>query len=244
MHLLIFLLLGLTQTEEVTKDENRIISIVSVGEEFEVLPGKSMLESVVAWASFTDDQTDNGWMYLEISTNQEFPDQVQAKAAGFAEGYLTRNTIHEYFKEFYTKDICAGEEGKEICEYFRKQILVNDVWIKEQVEKKAHVDPYWHMINMFYQQMDGMMEGWKLKTFEQGTDLPDDFDTEYGVKLINYLADMFDYMEKYKNAMEKKTLKKMSKPTSSVLIKHLPDRGEVYVGHNTWHEYRAMSTGS
>ena len=110
---------GSVHNTEVVKDANKVISVVSIGDKFEVLPGRNLLESVVVWATFTDDQNDNGWMFLEISTNQAFPDEVQAKAAGFAEGYLTRNSIHEYYKEFFAKDICKGEEGAKVCEYMK-----------------------------------------------------------------------------------------------------------------------------
>ncbi len=30
-------------------------------------------------------------------------------------------------------------------------------------------------------------------------------------------------------------------PTCSVIFKHLKEEGEIVMGHNTWHEYRAMS---
>jgi len=40
---------------------------------------------------------------------------------------------------------------------------------------------------------------------------------------------------------EKKSLnKRSSRPSCSVIIKHLPEAGDLYVGHNTWHEYAAM----
>ena len=57
-------------------DSSRTISVAWVGGQFQVLPGINYYDSVVAWANFTDDQRDNGWMYLEISTNDRFPDQV------------------------------------------------------------------------------------------------------------------------------------------------------------------------
>ena len=63
-----------------------------------LIQGLKYLDSVVVWANLTDDQERNGWYYLEISSNQHFPDEIQAKAAGFAEGYLTRNLIYHYYQ--------------------------------------------------------------------------------------------------------------------------------------------------
>ena len=34
-----------------------------------------------------------GWMILEVQTRESSPDQLQAQAAGIAEGYLTRISI-------------------------------------------------------------------------------------------------------------------------------------------------------
>ena len=62
------------------------------------LIGLKYLDSVVVWANLTDDQESNGWYYIEITSNQHFPDEIQAKAAGFAEGYLTRNFIYHYYQ--------------------------------------------------------------------------------------------------------------------------------------------------
>ena len=46
--------------------------------------------SIVARANFTNAQTSTGWMFLEVQTRESAPDQLQAQAAGIAEGYLTR----------------------------------------------------------------------------------------------------------------------------------------------------------
>jgi len=232
--------LGALENKEVEEDTSREISVAFVGDKFEILPGYQYFESVVIWANFTNDQKNNGWMYLEISSNAEFPDDVQARAAGFAEGYLTRNSIHEYYKEFFTNDICKGEDGYKVCQFMKAQIKANDQWIKKSVQQKAYYDPFWHMVKLFYQQMEGITEGWINKSIKQEAELPYEFDTVFGIKLINYIADMFDYMEKYNLEKEEMVDNSESRPTCSVLIKHLPEQADLYVSHNTWHEYRAM----
>ena len=44
---------------------------------------------IVASTSFSNDQKENGWMKLEVTTNADFDDEDQAIAAGIAEGYIT-----------------------------------------------------------------------------------------------------------------------------------------------------------
>lgn len=79
-------------------DVSQTISVIYKAGEFEVLPGLNYYASVVAWARFTNDQLTNGWMNLEITTNEHFPDEIQAQAAGFAEGYLTKESIYNYYQ--------------------------------------------------------------------------------------------------------------------------------------------------
>ena len=103
------------------KDDSRVISVARIDNNFEVLPGEKKntaklflydiiiglkyLDSVVVWANLTDDQESNGWYYIEITSNPNFPDEIQAKAAGFAEGYLTRNFIYHYYQGVFCCNI-------------------------------------------------------------------------------------------------------------------------------------------
>ena len=45
---------------------------------------------LVAAANYTNSQLQTGWGNLEIATSKYMDDEVQAYAAGLAEGYLTR----------------------------------------------------------------------------------------------------------------------------------------------------------
>ena len=79
-------------------DDSQAISVLYSDGKFNVLPGLNFFSSVVAWANFTNDQLSNGWMNLEITTNEHFPDKIQAQAAGYAEGYLTKESIFKYYQ--------------------------------------------------------------------------------------------------------------------------------------------------
>ena len=130
-------------------------------------------------------------------TNCNFVPYLGYRLAGIVEGYLTRNTISEYYKEFFANGVCL--ENPDFCAYMRKQIDVNERWIGEMVEEKEEEDPYWHMVNLFYSQvrnqkknilkhkfqMDGITEGWKIKTEKQESSTitgGGDFDLKYGLR--------------------------------------------------------------
>ena len=149
------------------------------------------------------------------------------------------------FIEFYSNTICndeaSGGIGKDFCDFLRKQVSINDKFVEQNVAMKSKNEPYWHMVNLVYIQMDGMMEGFLAKSDESNEIIDnEDFDTEYGIKLLNYLADIWDYIGIYEESIKQKSKSKTRRPSCSVLIKHLPNIGEMYVGHNAWHEYSAM----
>ena len=130
--------------------------------------------------------------------------------------------------------------GKDFCEYLRKQLRKNIEFVGKSVAKKSKTEPYWNMVNLVFLQMDGIREGFLTKSYENNEIIDDEeFDTEYGILLINYIADIWDYIAPYEDSINIKA-KVKARPSCSVLIKHLPKKGEMYVGHNTWHEYSAM----
>jgi len=149
--------------------------------------------------------------------------------------------MYKYFQEFFSKLICSDEESQKVCQYFKEKVEINDKFVGETVKQKSKSDPYWHMVSLFYQQLDGLTEGFLRKSNDDNLDYGD-FDVEHGTRLINYLPDFFDYMEKYKleRGESGEARGEKARPSCSVLIKHLAESGELLVGHNTWHEYRAM----
>jgi len=225
-------------------DVSQTISVLYKDGEFEVLPGLNYYASVVAWARFTNEQLTNGWMHLEITTNEHFPDEIQAQASGFAEGYLTKESIYNYYQEFYSTLICNEniEDFKDVCASFKDALKTNEEYIKKSVREKASTQPKWHMVDMFYKQLDGMKVGFLAKYKENNEEIgSQDFDLEHGFLLLNFLADIWDYMEKFKleQAVGKEVNERI-RPSCSVLIKHLSEIKELFVGHNTWHEYAAL----
>lgn len=148
------------------------------------------------------------------------------------------------FLEFYSNLICNDniEDFKGVCASLREVLKINEDFIRKSVQEKALTEPKWHMVDMFYQQLDGMKEGFIAKFEENKEELKkQDFDFENGFLLLNFLADVWDFMEKFKlEQTNGKEVVDRSRPSCSVLIKHLPETHEMFVGHNTWHEYAAL----
>ena len=149
-----------------------------------------------------------------------------------------------YFLEFYSTLICNDniEDFKDVCASFKDVLKINEEYIKKSIREKASTQPKWHMVDMFYKQLDGMKAGFLAKYQENNEEIgSEDFDQEHGFLLLNFLADIWDYMEKFKleQAVGKEVNERI-RPSCSVLIKHLSEIKELFVGHNTWHEYAAL----
>ena len=71
--------------------------------------------------------------------------------AGIVEGYLTRNSINKYYKEFFANGVCLG--NPDFCAYMQKQIDINELWLGEMIKEKEEEEPYWHMVSLFYSQV-------------------------------------------------------------------------------------------
>ena len=65
------------------QDESRKVSVLQLEDaSLEVVSGHRLNSRVVAWGGLDNKQQESGWLQLEISSNPDFPDHVQARAAG------------------------------------------------------------------------------------------------------------------------------------------------------------------
>ena len=80
---LLLLLLTSASSSKAGKDESRKVSVLQLEDaSLEVVSGHRLNSRVVAWGALDNKQQESGWLQLEISSNPDFPDHVQARAAG------------------------------------------------------------------------------------------------------------------------------------------------------------------
>ena len=80
---LLLLLLTSASYSQAGKDESRKVSVLQLEDaSLEVVSGHRLNSRVVAWGGLDNKQLESGWLQLEISSNPDFPDHVQARAAG------------------------------------------------------------------------------------------------------------------------------------------------------------------
>lgn len=77
----------------------------------------------------------------KVKTNALFSDNAQTFAAGYLEGYLTAETIHQHYANMMCQVDCSGAVPPELKEFFIQQ----DLWTRQQVQKNPD-SPYWNYI--------------------------------------------------------------------------------------------------
>ncbi|OXU28719.1 hypothetical protein TSAR_012956 [Trichomalopsis sarcophagae] len=116
-----------------------------------------------------------GWSTLEIETSPDYPDDVQAYAAGLLEGSLTWQLIHHHW---YNTVRAACAPRASLCRKMRRYLRENAANARENAALLRYEDPYWHMVHLYYVQLDGLAEGWRFAVQRSRQDVnidPEDF---------------------------------------------------------------------
>ncbi|XP_033321622.2 phospholipase B domain containing lamina ancestor [Megalopta genalis] len=172
---------------------------------------------------------EHGWSYIEIETSSKYPDTVQAYAAGLLEGSLTWQLIHHHW---YNTVRAACEEKFAECRKLSQYLRENTIMIRQRVELLSSTDPFWHMIRLFYMQLDGLEAGWKFAVRRSRVSVSLDSDDFLWLALA---SDMPGFQRLYNIS---------NLPLSSMIyLKSLPrDKSEplIAIGHNTATSYAKM----
>ncbi|EZA56893.1 Putative phospholipase B-like lamina ancestor [Ooceraea biroi] len=109
----------------------------------------------VARAYYKTSILETGWSIIEIETSSNYPDTVQAYAAGLLEGSLTWQLIHHHWQNT-VNSVCEkwANECRKLMQFLRENNAIADLL--------AATDPFWHMVHLFYIQMDGLEAGWRF----------------------------------------------------------------------------------
>lgn len=168
----------------------------------------------VARAYYKPDMSKNGWAVLEIETQPEYPDWVQAHAAGLLEGSLTWQIIYWHWQNTVEK-ACEGRE--DFCDAVREILETNNNIIKEKADAFENIDSFWHQVKLFYSQLGGMEVGWHYAVDRSRQDydiIHEDF------LWMNVVCDLKDFELKM-NATIEADPKRI--PLSMALLKLLPN---------------------
>ncbi|KAK5970052.1 Phospholipase B, partial [Trichostrongylus colubriformis] len=178
-------------------------------------------ESQVALGRFTNQVNTTGWGILEVETFPGHAYDVQAYAAGVAEGELTRQLIFYHHKNT-VQDMCKNHTI--YCKRLYKYLTKNLDWLRSQVLMQPPTDLFWRHVNLTFAQMTGIYDAYMHRnlTPEIGFDLSP-------IMMIQLSGELFD-LNKYLN----KTPDPQEYPEAgrcSGFVKIAPDNKDMFFAH-------------
>lgn len=213
----------------------------------------------------------SGWNYLDASMYTEISSvdaHLQyAKSLGYLEGYVTCDTIHTFYPNFYSAIFGTSEPGAQTLQFIQD----NYAWMQAMVSQYAAVDDYWYTISTVLQQVNGLYEGYKAGCGGKYIPSPDatnpwatlDAPTLTHFLLMNAWGDLYQITMKYREVGNPLRLAKLNRGRGagglakesdlvtlaeqlkafercSAIIKVLPDHSDVVFGHATWDSYESL----
>lgn len=87
------------------------------------------------------------WSIIEIETSPDYPDDVQAYAAGLLEGSLTWQLIHHHWYNT-VRAACAPRAA--LCMKMRQYLQEKSNNARKKADTRRFEDPFWHMVSLHY----------------------------------------------------------------------------------------------
>ncbi|XP_018494869.1 putative phospholipase B-like 2 [Galendromus occidentalis] len=221
----------------------------------------------LAWASFKDATLQEGWAYLHIETNPNFPDELTAYAAGVLEAEATRSLISKQIQNRYSK-YCSNLQRvtcKRIGRYLQKQ--VNYMYRRALSGRKKSA--FWNQIYLLLKQFTGLNDHFNGAVLQSGNRF--NASEPLTMMIINWEGDLLGIEQvlpmiwPVRDGITKKSSRINTKRGSripglyvrdsrsetgnssylslppghcSALIKYVDDN--IYIGHTSWFDYDSM----
>ncbi|KAL4710855.1 hypothetical protein ACJJTC_012947 [Scirpophaga incertulas] len=198
---------------------------ISVNEYFTTIP-----DVYVAKATYNNDINNTGWAYLELHTSEDSNDEQQAYAAGYLEGFLTRDLIWMHWNNVL-KGFCFNKT--DVCGMIEEFVDKNEEYLSTMIEKHPQ-DPYWYQIKLYYIQLEGLTFG-----YNEATKDPFEILTIRDIIWINMLGDLDDLVMALTKARASVDQMLFGEHCSG-LVKLLPDLSDLYTSQVTWNSYQSM----
>lgn len=200
-------------------------AVVSVTDDYSEIP-----KVHVARATYSNEINNTGWAFLEIHTSRDSSDEKQAYAAGFLEGYLTRDLIWMHWQNML-KGYCYNKT--EVCGLIEDFVDKNEDYIASMVTDNP-TDPYWYQMKLYYIQIEGLAVG-----YNQATSDPYEWLTVRDIIWINMLGDLDELAIAVSSPKETPEGLLFGEHCSG-LVKLLPDWSDLYTSQVTWNSYQSM----
>ncbi|ESO82433.1 hypothetical protein LOTGIDRAFT_237030, partial [Lottia gigantea] len=184
----------------------------------------------VAKADFQNSVNSTCWSYLDVTTNPQYNDSMQAYAAGMVEGFLTKELI-QYSWQNTAADYCT-QPYNQYCKNLQKFLTQNYNWVKTEITQNFD-SPFWHNVRLFYTQVSGLDAGFT------GTPKQVNYDVDVlGMFYILQLSGDLEDLESVLHKPQKSHV--LGSGSCSAIVKLTPGNKDLYVAQDTWTGFNEM----
>ncbi|XP_033618561.1 putative phospholipase B-like 2, partial [Fukomys damarensis] len=173
------------------------------------------------------------WAFLELGTNGDYNDSLQAYAAGVVEASVSEELIYMHWMNTVVNYCGPFEYEVSYCERLKSFLEANLEWMQQEME--LHPDSaYWHQVRLTLLQLKGLEDSYEGRlTFPTG---------RFSIKPLGFLLLQIsgDLMDLEPALNRTKTREALGSGSCSALIKLLPGQQDLLVAHNTWNAYQYM----
>uniref|UniRef100_A0A8C6RSF5 Phospholipase B-like n=2 Tax=Nannospalax galili TaxID=1026970 RepID=A0A8C6RSF5_NANGA len=187
----------------------------------------------VAWANLTNAIRETGWAFLDLGTNGNYNDSLQAYAAGVVEASVSEELIYMHWMNTVVNYCGPFEYEVGYCEKLKNFLDANLVWMQKEMELSRD-SPYWHQVRLTLLQLKGLEDSYEGRLhFPTG---------RFTIKPLGFLLlQISGDLEDLELVLNKtKTKSSLGSGSCSALIKLLPGQRDLLVAHNTWTSYQNM----
>lgn len=186
---------------------------------------------------------ETGWMRFNITTSANYPDFIQMRSVGFAEGKLFQHHIFNHYhnmKDWFLFAYLNGadEYPQEVYDYLSENLE----WTRTNAYKYAEVDSFWRHVAYTLDHFDGLVEAYRANAPQE--EMLSELD------LWTYMSsgDLLDIV----NFAVPSTRADFSKMTREEISDYLAVRShcsglvyyqdeDIYIGHTSWFFYGGMT---
>ncbi|CAJ0917165.1 unnamed protein product, partial [Mesorhabditis belari] len=181
----------------------------------------------IATAFFKNSINTTGWSFLEIETSAKYDPKVQAYAAGYLEGVLTRRLIEHHIHNVMST-YCIGRV--DYCRKLREFMDENHKWTKEFLAETDPEDAYYSAIHRTYYQLQGVIDAFERRPINPRADF--EF---HDIVFMNWLGEFYDLSAKFNATTRVDRVEKCS-----AMLKLAPDNKDLFFSHVVWFAFHHM----
>lgn len=185
-----------------------------------------------ARAILIDNHEKNGWFDLHVEANEANDDEIQAYAAGYAEGFISQSLFKPHMNNVYS-NLCNKyikcENGK-IPTNVKSWFDYNYKWVKNTIESNSetgYLEFYW-CANLMLITLNGMVKGYNSVD-------PNEQITIQDLWMFNSKSDILNVYRKL-NSVDP-TQEPVLEKGGTMYVTQFGEHEELTVAHSTWDSY-------